>query len=286
MLKSQVLRSLPLSAASGLVVLDRYFFVIADDDLHLHIFSLDDGAFVRRVRLCDGELPDDKKLRKAAKPDFESLTLLPACSAYSHGALLAVGSGSTTKRQQAVLIPLQKNNQPFDEVKTLDLAALYASLSLPDCNIEGAVVVVGNMVLLQRGNQQQGSALVVFSLSDFLQGDALNNQQMPQIIPVALPAIRGVPLAFTDGVLLENGNILFSAVAEATNDSYNDGACMGAAIGEITARGELLRCEILQEIYKIEGIAATQAGAVYAVTDADDPNVAAQLLKINFPFDV
>ncbi len=285
MLKCEVLRSLPLSAASGLVVLDRYFFVIADDDLHLHVFSLDDDAFVRRVRLRDGELPDDKKMRKAAKPDFESLTLLPACDDYPHGALLAVGSGSTINRQCAVLMPLQKNNQASDAVKTINLASFYAALPVSDCNIEGAVVVGNSMVLLQRGNQQQGSALMIISLQNFLKGDALKNQQVPQIIPVALPVIEGVPLAFTDGVLLSNGNILFSAVAEATNDSYNDGACVGAAIGEITARGELLRCEVLQDVYKIEGIAVVQDG-VLAVTDADDPNIAAQLLKINFPFDV
>ncbi|MEZ5538835.1 MAG: hypothetical protein R3E63_02510 [Pseudomonadales bacterium] len=40
MLKSQVLRSLPLSAASGLVVLERYFFVVADDDLHLYVLAV------------------------------------------------------------------------------------------------------------------------------------------------------------------------------------------------------------------------------------------------------
>lgn len=285
MLKSQVLRSLPLSAASGLVVLERYFFVVADDDLHLYVFSLDDEAFVRRVRLCEGELPADKKLRKAQKPDFESLTLLSACDDYPHGALLAVGSGSTANRQQAVLIPLLENNEPSDTVQIINLAPLYAALSLADCNIEGAVVCCENMVLLQRGNQQQGSALLIVSLEDFLTSDAaVFAKKPPQMIPVSLPKINDVPLTFTDGALLSNGNILFSAVAEATNDSYNDGACMGTAIGEITACGELLRCEILQEIHKIEGIAIAQDGLL-AVTDADDPDIAALLLIITFSLD-
>ena len=141
------------------------------------------------------------------------------------------------------------------------------------------------MVLLQRGNQQQGSALLIVSLEDFLTSDAaVFAKKPPQMIPVSLPKINDVPLTFTDGALLSNGNILFSAVAEATNDSYNDGACMGTAIGEITACGELLRCEILQEIHKIEGIAIAQDGLL-AVTDADDPDIAALLLIITFPLD-
>ncbi|MEZ5538833.1 MAG: hypothetical protein R3E63_02500 [Pseudomonadales bacterium] len=191
----------------------------------------------------------------------------------------------STNSQQAVLLPFDEQTALSNTAIILNLAPLYAALSLADCNIEGAVVCCENMVLLQRGNQQQGSALLIVSLEDFLTSDAaVFAKKPPQMIPVSLPKINDVPLTFTDGALLSNGNILFSAVAEATNDSYNDGACMGTAIGEITACGELLRCEILQEIHKIEGIAIAQDGLL-AVTDADDPDIAALLLIITFPLD-
>ncbi|MEZ5494080.1 MAG: hypothetical protein R3E61_05700 [Pseudomonadales bacterium] len=54
------------------------FFVVADDDLHLSMFRLDDVDYFQAVRLLAGELPAEKKARKAAKPDFEALALYAA----------------------------------------------------------------------------------------------------------------------------------------------------------------------------------------------------------------
>lgn len=280
MIDAQVIRSLPLSAASGLVIHGQRFFVVADDDLHLSMFRLDDADYFQALRLFTGELPVEKKARKAAKPDFEALTLLPAQLAYPHGALLVLGSGSTAQRQRAVLVPFAANDALSDAREVLDWSPLYASLQLADCNIEGALVCGEQLVLLQRGNQQQGSALVIVALADVLKTAIEKNAQSPTIIPVQLPAIDNVPLAFTDGLCLPNGNILFSAVAEVTNDSYNDGACLGAAIGEMTMQGVVLRCERVSGVHKIEGIALAQNGQLYAVTDADDPALPASLLLL------
>lgn len=273
MITAQLVRSLPLSAASGLVIWGQYFYVVADDALHLGVFRLDDADYFQPLRLLTGELPAEKKARKAAKPDFESLLLWPARADYPFGALLALGSGSTAQRQQAVLLPFNKQNELSNTVITLSLAPLYAALALADCNIEGAVICGEQLVLLQRGNQQQTSTLVITNIKTFPAPSDV------RIIPVALPAIDGVPCAFTDGLCLPNGNILFSAVAEATDDSYNDGACLGAIIGEVSLQGEVLRYQRVSGSYKIEGIALTQdTQRLYAVTDADDPVVAAQLL--------
>lgn len=280
MIHAQVVRSLPLSAASGLVIHGQRFFVVADDELQLGVFRLDDADYFQALRLLAGELPTEKKARKAAKPDFEALTQLSAQPAYPHGALLALGSGSTAQRQRSVLVPFTADNALSDAREVLDWSPLYASLQLADCNIEGALVCGEQLVLLQRGNQQQGSALVIVALADVLKTAIEKNAQPPTIVPVHLPAIDNVPLAFTDGVCLPNGNILFSAVAEATNDSYNDGACLGAAIGEMTMQGVVLRCERVSGVHKIEGIALAQNGQLYAVTDADDPALPASLLLL------
>lgn len=273
------LRKLPISAASGLVVVGDFLHVVADDALHLTTCRLSDANFLCSTRLLDGELPRDAAARKKVKPDFESLALLPPTMHCAHGTLLAVGSGSTARRQQAVLLSLAADGSVSHVVQHLDFSALYAALSLPDCNIEGAVVCGDDLVLLQRANAGQAQNILIrVPLAQCL--SPLTAAFAPQITHCVLPTISGVPLGFTDGTLLPNGNILFSAVAENTSDSYNDGECVGAAIGEITLAGELLRCRLLARPHKIEGIALdATATALYAVTDADDPDISAQLLQ-------
>jgi hypothetical protein len=66
-----------LSAASGLVRVRERLYVIADDELHLGVFGVDGAEPLRLVRLLDGDLPASAKKRKARKPDFEALLLLP-----------------------------------------------------------------------------------------------------------------------------------------------------------------------------------------------------------------
>lgn len=285
MISATHIRNLPLSAASGLVILDDTLYVIADDALHLHGYSLRDAQYEQRIRLRDGELPANQKARKKQKPDFEALVRLPPSSQYPHGALLAMGSGSKSNRQTAVRVPLDTRGRATDDISALDLAPLYNSIQLDDTNIEGAVVCGEQLVLLQRGNNRhERSALVILPVAAV---GALVGERSRTIAPGGsvvycnLPRIGDVPLGFTDGLCLPNGNILFAAVAEDTDDSYSDGACLGAAIGEITLHGELLRCDMLAEPHKIEGIALDASGTrLYAVTDADDPAVPAQLLLL------
>lgn len=280
----QKCRDLSVSAASGLVIEGDAFYVVADDALHLHVYSLQDEKFENRIRLREGELPLDKKARKKQKPDFEALVRLPAQPGLPHGALLALGSGSKQNRQHGVMVPFCADGTLSEKIQPLDLASLYATLPFEDTNIEGAIILGEQLVLMQRGNKKYPqSALVFVSLplddvgARFIAPDA-------RIILVTLPTIDGIPLGFTDGIALPNGNILFSAVAENTDDSFNDGACAGAALGIINTQGELLQCEWLAEPHKIEGIALDASGArLYAVTDADDPAVPAALFEVDVP---
>src|SRR6185436_10311064 len=77
-----------LSAASGLVRVREKLYVIADDELHLGVFGVDGAEPLRLVRLLDGDLPASAKKRKARKPDFEALLLLPASDQSPDGSLL------------------------------------------------------------------------------------------------------------------------------------------------------------------------------------------------------
>lgn len=74
--------------------------------------------------------------------------------------------------------------------------------------------------------------------------------------------------------------MIFSAVAEDTDDSYGDGICVGAAVGILTMSGELQRMERLHPVAKEEGIDARVDGnraRLKLVSDADDADIAALL---------
>ena len=102
----------------------------------------------------------------------------------------------------------------------------------------------------------------------------------PIIQPVELGELGGVALGFTDGAALADGRWLFSAAAENTADSYNDGACLGAVIGLVERDGRVRRLAELDGRWKVEGIALDEAGDLLLVTDADDPATAASLLHL------
>ncbi len=284
-------RDLSISAASGLVIAGDAVYVIADDGLHVHTYSLGDAQYEKRIRLLDGQLPSgnspaDKKARKKQKPDFEALVRVPAQKSLPHGALLALGSGSRSNRQQGVLVPFRADGTLSEKPDILDFSALYATLPFDDTNIEGALILGEQLVLMQRGNNKHPqSALVYAPLQDVLQGNAISNGNVTsKVVCYTLPTIDGIPLGFTDGIALQNGSILFSAVAENTDDSFNDGACAGAAMGIINAQGQLVQCEWLAELHKIEGIALDAGGTrLYAVTDADDPDLPAGLFGVDVP---
>jgi hypothetical protein len=268
-----------LSAASGLVQINERLYVVADDELHLGVFSASGDAPGDLIRLFDGDLPATLPARKKLKPDLESLVRLPAFGGYPHGALLAVGSGSKKLRRRGVLLLLNEASQISGAPQVLDLGDLHRHLKLTfdDLNIEGAAIVDDNFVLLQRGNKGDArNACVRYSLTDFLRAlstdHGLTALRPHEITYYDLGRSAEVPLCFTDAVGLPNGEMVFTAVAEDTDNSYDDGACVGAAVGTLDQHGRLTLLEHLAVPYKLEGIHAwhSPAGIEFiAVTDAD-----------------
>lgn len=151
-------RSPHISAASSLERHKQHLFVVADDEMDLGVFPLETSEHGRPVEILEGPLPSDEDTRKQEKPDLEAVVLLPPFGRHDHGALLALGSGSSDKRNRGVLIPLQKDGLPTGEHGLVDLLPLYESLKeqLPELNIEGAAVVGRVLRLLQRGNNDEG----------------------------------------------------------------------------------------------------------------------------------
>ena len=283
-----------LSAASGLVRLPGkfagQFVVVADDEHHMGVVDESGAAPVRLLRLFEGDLPDSKKKRKALKPDLETLLELPPMPGYAAGALLALGSGSRPNRQTGVLFPVD-GLEDAAAARSVDLGPLYAPLTeqFKHLNIEGGFVAGGEFRLLQRGSKKDRSnACISFdwdAVASWLQGRAAA-PLATSMRHYALGEINGVPLAFTDGAALPDGCWVFSAVAEDSDDSYEDAPCAGAAVGCVGEDRLLRWIRTIEPAWKIEGIAARLADGVLTltmVTDADDPEVPSHLLRATLP---
>ncbi len=283
-----------LSAASGLVRAGEWLYVVADDEHHLGLLPagaavLPQAPRVQLHRILPGDLPTEPRERKKRKPDLEALALLPASPAHPGGALLALGSGSKPNRQRGLVVALDATGCPAGgAAQVLDLSALYAPLraQFADLNIEGVFVVHEAVHLLQRGNKGDArNACITYPLAPLL--DWLAGTRAPPPAPLRttlfdLGTADGVPLGFTDGAALpgNDGGWIFSAVAENTDDSYTDGACVASAIGWVGADGVLQRMAALEGTPKVEGIALDGAGRLLVVTDADDPARASRLLVV------
>lgn len=282
-------RAAHLSAASGLVRAGSYFYVAADDELSLGCFAADEAAPGDLIELLPGELPLDPAERKAQKPDFESVLRLPPFAGFDHGALFVLGSASKKTRRSGVLLSLDGAGAVSGAARRFDLAGMLQPLKneFDKLNIEGAVVCGEELRLLQRGNKKNRTNAVIRCkvaplLEALSEGRAIAPLELLAVAPVELGDIDGVPLSFTDAATLANGDVLFSAAAEDTEDSYDDGACLGSAIGIASPQGNLKFLERIDKVEKIEGIEAREtAGQIefYAVTDADDGAVAASMFR-------
>ncbi len=289
-----------LSAASGLVRAGQRLYVVADDEHHLGVF--DDMALTGTttqvttapgslLRLLDGDLPLKPGQRKKAKPDLESLALLPALPGCPHGALLALGSGSRPNRETGVLMALDGQGAANGRIARVDLGVLYAPLraQFTDLNIEGAFVASGELHLLHRGNRGDArNACIRYDwnqVAPWLTGQRTRAPVAKGVQLIRLGEAGGVPLGLTDGAALSCGAWVFTAVAEDTADSFSDGACVGSAVGIVGPEGQVRQLQALHGAPKVEGV-AVQADShqlvLTLVTDPDNPAVASQLLQVRW----
>jgi hypothetical protein len=275
-----------LSAASGLACVQSSIYVVADDELHLGAFRAGSSEPGHLVRLFDGKLPDAKSDRKLKKPDLEALTLLPPATDDLHGTLLVLGSGSTRNRRMGALVALDAQGAPAGSPRIVDCTPLLAPVAdrFPSLNIEGAAICSDELRLLQRGNRSHpANAIIRFSLSavrDALASGLVDRIDLLGVHVVDLGTTGGIPYSFTDAAGLPDGSMVFTAVAEDTQDSYNDGPCCGAAIGIVDSAARLQSLQPLDRPHKIEGVDARMDGDVIRlllVTDADDAGIPAGL---------
>jgi hypothetical protein len=277
---------LPVAAASGLVESGPFLYVVGDDQLAVTVLADRGARRVREVPLLEGALPSEHAARKRLKPDLEALAALPG------DRLLALGSGSLDPRCRAAVLPL-RSDEAMDPgpAQPQDLGPLYARLrrDLPELNVEGAAVSGDVLRLLQRGNGSAGvNALVDLDLAGVLAaidaGRPWGAELLRSIRPVDLGGVPDLPagarLGFTDASPLPGGWLVFTAAAEDTRDTYNDGACLGSAVGLLDPDGAIVFIERLDTMSKVEGVHAVLAGEVIElllVADADDPAIPSPL---------
>jgi len=275
-----------LSAASALVCEHGRAYVVADDEHHLAVFcDIDSPGTLHRLR--DGDLPRRARARKRRKPDLEALVALPPRSGAGR-VLLALGSGSRANRCTGLAITLDRSGAPLAPVSAFDLTPLYRPLiaRFGGLNIEGAMVVGDELVLLNRGGRDGlPNAALFVPLTALLRAmSGSSSDAAARVQHFDLGALDGVALGFTDGAARPDGSWLFSAAAEHSADSVADGPCRGSVIGEVSARGELVVMRRIAGTAKVEGVAVQPDGSsICMVTDGDDPQHCAQLLQAAWP---
>lgn len=280
-----------LAAASGLASAGSQLYVVADDEHHLAVFDAGGRKPGELLRVRGGTLPSTKKARKHAKPDFESVVVLPPFATCPFGALFVLGSGSKPNRREAVLLPLDPRGAIGGRARPVDLSPWFAALGrqFRVVNIEGAFVEGPFLALLQRGNKTEANDARIrialgATLDALARGRRLAAADIVSITPFELGRIDGVPLCFTDGAALPGGAFVFTAVAEDTDDGVADGACTGAALGIVGADDRLRALWRFPAGLKPEGVCVASAGPTLELlvcTDADDADLPALLLQVS-----
>lgn len=271
-------------SASGLVKVDDRLYTIADDDDA--IFAIDkDGT--TNVVWRGATLPTENKLRKKAKPDFESIMMISADDWKPAGALVAWPSASGKNRQKAVVLPFTAKGR-FGKAKRVDIVALADKLRLEEkfINMEGIFIRGDDVFLVHRGNAPGAhSGLFKISKKEWL--SSMHSGDWSKVNPTfqtyALGEWRGVPLAFAEAQVTSAG-LLALATGEATDDKLQDGAVSGTVLIRLEDDGKVTRLGHFPEGVKLEGfIMEADAKSLLLVDDADQVTTPSKLYRAWLP---
>ena len=275
----------PVTAASGIAPLGDGWLVVQDDATAA---AWRRDSSVTPVRLLPPVEGHDRFSEAAGtkhlKPD-----LGVACPAEVDGdpAVLALGSGSSSRRMRGVLVRLV-GGLPVAEAA--DLIPLYQRVAgvlgvPPDqLNLEGGSRHGDTVRWFQRGNLAAGvpSASVDLPLEALVR--AVLGTTDAGSVPVGgarryeLGEVAGVGLAVTDAVALPDGRTLLSAAAEDTPNAVDDGPVVATALALVDAHRVLDVTPMPTpggRVHKVEGLALRAVDGdevrLLAVVDDDDP---------------
>lgn len=285
-----------LAAASGLRRSGDFLYVVGDDELNLAVFAMSDPSPGKLVRLFEGEVSSDESRQQRQKPDLEAITLFPPFTRNPYGALLALGSGTGETRESGFVWSLGPDGELFGFPRIVDLAPLYdfQQQHVADMNIEGVGITGDRVVLVNRGNSEEGENVAIFLsleemtealLSDF----KLDASELLEVRSYDLGEKDGIPLAFSDVDALPDGRLVFTATAEGIPGTDREDDQAGSAIGVLDSGGELAYFEMIDDpAIALEGVDArlsedSDSIDVLLCQDADDPDVASPLYRASIP---
>ena len=287
-------------AGSGIAWIGDRLAVIQDDAHFVALVEPETGMADAIALPADEKgrrLFDDSRGLKHLKMDLES------CFARSDGegvTLTALGSGSTELRTRIVRLHFASPGAS-PEVRLTEGGPLYRALiadrrfSGSGLNVEGAVARGDDLLLFQRGNaaaiatHPAVNAIGRLSLRHFdrfLAGDPVP-PPLIDVVQVDLGSEGGVPYGFTDATLTPDGDLLFLASAEDSQNTVSDGAVFGTRVGIVDRTGGIRTGRLLDERgapsrLKAEAIALDphDPTRAWVVVDIDDPTRPSELLEV------
>jgi hypothetical protein len=280
-------------AASALRRRGTRVILVQDDVNAIAVLDATSGV-VRSVVLPaatdDARVFDDARGNKKHKMDLE------ACVALPDGRLVALGSGSSPRRERLVVLDDEVSRAEVREATSLygRLRAL-ADQRGAELNVEGAALQGDRLWLAQRGHGKrataQWNALLDIPLEAFvawLDGHA-PAPPVRSVIEVRLGrSTQGVLFGFTDVALAVDGRLAFLACAEDSVDVRMDGPVSGCRFGWLDASTlvatttDVLEADGRPTTLKLEGLESRPGSAVTfdVVADMDRPEEPALLAEL------
>lgn len=231
---SKCLKIEGISSASGIVYIENSLFIISDNSSFLYQFEIDSKVLTLHQLLKKSK----ENISKKEKPDFESIVK-------QGDNILILGSGSTEKRTNSILIKLETElTKIIDNKKLFEKFVLKAAIKSNELNIEGFIVFQDKQLYFQRGNGASSkNGIFIVSRTDEI-----------EFKNVSLPKINSIEASFTDAVLVED-DIYFLAAVENTKSTYYDGEILGTFLGKInTTDFSIEKTILLSKTNKFEGI--------------------------------
>lgn len=287
-------------SASSLAWVPDGIALIQDDANFIGVFD-PDGAGTRAIALPSGHeglrLFDDRRGNKAYKLDLE------ACVAVEHEGdtlLLALGSGSTPRREQVVLVRGWATGRPTVEVRHVprlyEVLRAEQAFAGSELNVEGAIVDGDRLRLFSRGNGAPRNGVLPVNatceldwttfLAHLLAPDRHPPPSPASVVRYELGALEGVPLGFTDATLWRDGT-LYTAAAEESPDAVRDGRVVGSVVGTLGHDGATRWAPLTDRAGrlfdgKVEGVVPSRDASdrLFVVVDADDPDAGSLLCTV------
>jgi hypothetical protein len=207
-----------INSASSLLNVNGRIFACCDDQYSLYEL-INNQKWIKHQWADAPLLPSELTARKKLKPDFEAL--LGPMATPDNKKIILFPSGSKSNRTLALEFELESNS-----FSPLDMSSFFKNLGnqVTPVNVEGAEIFNGNYIFLNRGILSDLSSLIMVNPKSF---------QIQQISKIDFGSLDGVNLHGSELCLFEDVLYILS-VAEASPNSYDDGAIIGSALHKIS----------------------------------------------------